>query len=114
MNEELPYVVDEKSLAKLQAWLDKNDSDSISYKATKMKRHRKGESSWIPVGEVYYGEAYFAGHPWTGEKCMTFGRGLTNDRMWTSAVVSAKKLWFRNVWLIRTYNSIYRLEINKK
>jgi hypothetical protein len=63
-------------------------------------------------GEVYFGDAGFAPHPWTGETCMSFGRGVTNDRMWTSAVLSAKHAFCnRNVWFIRTYNSIYKLEI---
>ena len=110
--EELPYKVNEKSLSKLQAWLDKNEKtfDDTTYRATKLRRHRKGQSSWIPVGDVYYGEASFAGHPFTGEKCMTFGKGL-DGRMWTSAVLSARKVCFKEVWLIKTYNSIYKLEI---
>jgi hypothetical protein len=113
MSEEKPYEVDEKSLEKLQEWLDAQGEDA-SFRAEKIKRHRKGESTWIPVGDVYYGDASFSEHPWTHEKCMTFGRGL-DGRMWTSPVLSAEEHpEEKGVWLIKTYNSIYRLELNTK
>lgn len=110
--EPLPYKVNEKSLERLQKWLD--EKGDVSFRAEKIKRHRKGKSSWIPVGDVYRGGAAFSSHPWTGEKCMTFGRGI-DGRMWTSPVLSARKASKEvDVWLIRTYNSIYRLEIDNE
>lgn len=110
--EELPYKVNEKSLARLQEWLTQTDAQS--YKATKLKRHREGEASWIPVGDTYFGDAHFIEHPYTGEKCMTFGRGMS-DRMWTSAVLSARRApGQKDVWLIKTFNSIYKLEIYRR
>jgi hypothetical protein len=109
---DLPYTVDEKALAKLQAWLDEK-GDAI-FRATKIARHREGQSSWIPVGDVYVGDAIFAAHPWTGEKCMSFGRGFKSDRMWTSAAISAEPGEDSDTWLLRTYNSIYKIELYKR
>lgn len=110
---EIPYKVNEKSLARLEEWLEK--TDAASYKATKMKRHREGRSTYIQPGDVYYGDAYFVPHPHTQEKCLTFGRGMFSDRMWTSPVLSARKAPNQtDVWFVKTYNSIYKLEIQKR
>lgn len=100
-----------RSLERLGAWISTRPEGTV-FKATKSRRHRKGTCSYVMVGDTYIGGAKFVDHPHTGELCMSFGTGMRDNRMWTSPVVSARRAPRKeDVWFIKTFNSVYKLEI---